>query len=62
MICYANFKTSEVSRKATVAIRCEVSGRMAADIFTKAFVDKIKLTSACWLIDLIDSEVLKHCV
>ena len=43
-------------------LRYEVTARMAADIFTKAFTDEVKFTSACWLINIVDPEVLRNCI
>ena len=40
--------------KADLDLIYETSDTMCADIYTKAFTDKIKWDSVCWLINIID--------
>ena len=49
-------------QKGELAIRHEVSARIAAEMFIKAFVGEAKFTSACWLINTVDTQVLKKCI
>ena len=49
-------------QRGDLMLRYEVTARMAADIFTKAFTDEVKFTSACWLINIVDPEVLRNCI
>ena len=41
-----------------IEIKYEVSARMSADIYTKAFTDADKWLAACWLINVVDPAVL----
>ena len=45
-----------------IILRYEISARMAADIFTKAFTDGDKFISVSWLINVVDPAVLKECI
>jgi len=49
----------EVCQGAEIKLTYEVSAKMAADIFTKAFPDKNKWTAVCDLINHIDPARLK---
>ena len=43
-------------------LRYEVSSRMAADIYTKAFSDSDKWQAACWLINIVDPKIIQSAV
>ena len=47
-------------KQGDIDIKYEVSSRMSADIYTKAFSDADKWLSACWLINVVDPAVIKH--
>ena len=43
-------------------LKYEVSARMAADIYNKAFSDADKWQSACWLINIVDPQVIQSAI
>ena len=42
-----------------IDLRFEESARMAADVYTKSFVDADKWQAACWLINVVDPTELQ---
>ena len=47
-------------KQGDIVLRYEVSARMAADIYTKAFQDADKWRMACWLINVVDPVEMEH--
>ena len=43
-------------------LQYEVSSRMAADIYTKAFSDGDKWQAACWLINIVDPKIIQSAI
>ena len=50
----------ETFRGGDLALACELSSRMCADIYTKAFTDADKWKLACWLINICDRHALRQ--
>ena len=46
----------------TFRLRYEVSERMAADVFTKAFTDSARWEAACWLVNVIHPDKLQEVI
>ena len=52
----------EVFKSEGMDLQYELSARMCADIYTKAFTDPLKWKAACWLIGVVDPRELKDLV